>query len=404
MHTPSGSAANLVHGLEPTERRALRAVGTQFFVNGLLSATVYPRLPEVRDQVGLTISSLGWLLAVAAVGGFVASAAVSGLIKRFGTRKLLIFSAIAVLFSLPLVGFATVWPLLLIGLLAITSFDVFVDVSMNMQGSWLSAKRSSPVMNRLHGLWSMGTVFGGLIAVVISRTNLALGLHLSASALIMLFVVTYVGSGLLKQDRHPQVDEPADKYRSGANTKSGSTLSFRRVLWLLAIAGFSAVVLEVSGSDWAAFRLTDDFGSTASFGAAGYVGFTSGMMTARLLGDWAIVRLGSSTMLSLAALLSAAGTATAALAPNRYITICGFVVAGLGVATLLPAIYDRAAQLSEKPGAGLGALTGGIRLAAVTTPLLVTQGAELTGGVGFGMALVALPCAVVFFVVARLLD
>ena len=42
-----------------------------------------------------------------------------------------------------------------------TGFDVLVDVSMNMQASWLSARRHTPVMNRLHGLWSLGTVVGG---------------------------------------------------------------------------------------------------------------------------------------------------------------------------------------------------------------------------------------------------
>ena len=35
------------------DRRALQSVAVQFFANGLVYATFIPRLPEIRDRVGI---------------------------------------------------------------------------------------------------------------------------------------------------------------------------------------------------------------------------------------------------------------------------------------------------------------------------------------------------------------
>ncbi len=42
---------------EAVDRRALKSVGVQFFANGAIYATIIPRLPEIRDQVGISIGS-----------------------------------------------------------------------------------------------------------------------------------------------------------------------------------------------------------------------------------------------------------------------------------------------------------------------------------------------------------
>ena len=53
-------------------------------------------------------------------------------------------------------------------LMVLLFFDIFIDVAMNVQGSALSARRHAPVMNRLHGLWSLGSVAGGVTTVVLA--------------------------------------------------------------------------------------------------------------------------------------------------------------------------------------------------------------------------------------------
>ncbi len=67
------------------DRRALRSVAVQFFVNGALFASFIPRLPEIRDRVDISVDQVGLLLSLAGVAGLVGSAAVGPAITRLGT-------------------------------------------------------------------------------------------------------------------------------------------------------------------------------------------------------------------------------------------------------------------------------------------------------------------------------
>ncbi|MEL7209084.1 MAG: MFS transporter, partial [Actinomycetota bacterium] len=188
---------------DATDRRALRAVALQFFVNGALFASVMPRLPEIRDRVEVSITTIGVLLSLAGLSGLVGSAVVGSAIARFGTRTVIIFSATMMALSVALVGVARAPGLLLVGLIGLSTFDVLVDVGMNMQGSWLSARRHAPVMNRLHGLWSLGTLIGGLTSARVAAAGVSLSTHLVVAAAVLALVVVQVGRGVLRIDEAP---------------------------------------------------------------------------------------------------------------------------------------------------------------------------------------------------------
>jgi MFS family permease len=175
------------------------------------------------------------------------------------------------------------------------------------------------------------------------------------------------------------------------------------VLILFALTGLFALTLESTASDWAAFRLVDDFGSSPGFAGLGYIAATGGMTVGRLAGDWASVRLGRYRLLLTAVALTGSGFALATLTPNRYVTLLGYLVAGLGTATLLPRLYDDAAKLPGLPGAGLGALTAGIRLGTLVIPVAVGALAASALSVGSAIAVITLPSVIAFlFVVLAL--
>ena len=271
-------------------------------------------------------------------------------------------------------------------------FDVLVDVPMNMQASWLSARRHTPVMNRLHGLWSLGTVVGGFSAAWVAALGVSLRVHLVSAGTILLLVLAFVANGVLRQDETH--DNPGSgSHRDPTRLRMGSTL----VLFLL--AGVFAVALEYTSSDWAAFRLVDDFGVGAGFAGLGYIAATGGMTIGRMSGDWVVVRLGTYRLQQLAIALSGIGLAIAAFTPNRYSTLIGFLLAGVGTSTLLPRLYDDAAKLPGRPGGGLGALTAGVRLAVLVFPVVVGTLAATALSVGSAIAIATLPCVAGFFLV-----
>jgi MFS family permease len=383
-----------------TDQRALVAVAMQFFLNGAVFASFMPRLPEIRGRIGTTTGGLGLMLSIAGIIGIAGSALVGPAIEKFGTRRVVMLGGTILGGALPLIGLADGKAVFLIGLVLMMTFDVFVDVAMNMQASWLSARRHAPVINRLHGLWSLGTVVGGVSASRIAEAGISLRTHLFIASALMLLALFGVGQRLLRSDEHPSAET------SGTITDGfvDADAKHRRVsssLVFFGLAGLFAVAIEMTSMNWATFRFTDDFNTTVGFAGFGYVAMTLGMTSGRLGGDWILTRLGADRLLNVASASSALGLIAATLPMQRYVNLVGFVFVGLGASTLLPRLYDLAAKHPDRPGAGLAFLTGGIRVAAVASPFLVGALANSSLSVGHAIAIISLPAVVGFYFVAR---
>ena len=206
------------HEFTATDRRALQAVAVQFFVNGAVFASFVPRLPEIRDRLGLSLDQLGAVLTAGAAIGLLASMWSPRIIDAIGTRKSLIAFVLVLLCGLQIVGFAEVWWMLLLGSAVMLTADGVVDIAMNLQGSWLSSRRHAPVMNRLHGLWSLGTVAGGLAAAQAAASGVSLRVHLIVVGAVLVGALVFVGTGLLKADEGTNT-ELHDGPRPGRRTR-----------------------------------------------------------------------------------------------------------------------------------------------------------------------------------------
>ena len=168
--------------LSAHDRRALVAVAGQFFVNGAMTASFLARAPQIRDRIGVSVDEFGGLLTVAAVFGLLGSLVGGRVVHAASTRRILQAGAVAMILSLPVIGAARSPLVWLLAMFAYVFFDVLVDISMNLQGSWISARRHGPIMNRLHGLWSLGTFAGGLGAVAANAAGLTVFTHLGIVA------------------------------------------------------------------------------------------------------------------------------------------------------------------------------------------------------------------------------
>jgi len=388
-------------GRHNVDRRALQSVAVQFFANGLVYATFIPRLPEIRDRVGISIGALGVVLMLASISGLVASVFAGRVIARFGSRQVMIFGAALSIGSLPIIGLATTPLVLVIGLVGVLFFDVFIDVAMNVQASALSARRHAPVINRFHGLWSLGTVVGGAATVALIRAGVTAPQQFIVVAIGLIVALGFVAPGLLRRDEVPEL--------AAARAEEESTIEelekiVRHPLGLfsllLGVGGATAMLIEATNGDWAAFRLGDDLGALPGVAGIGFLAYTVGMTAGRFGGDWLQVRVGPVRLIRFAAIVAGIGSAVATLVPNISVVIVGFLVAGLGSSVLFPQLYDRAARAPGPPGSGFASMLIGTRSAAILAPLIVGSLAstELLG-VGQAMAIVLLPSAVIMFLI-----
>ncbi|MDW3179506.1 MAG: MFS transporter [Acidimicrobiia bacterium] len=374
------------------DQRALRAVAVQFWVNGMVVASYVPRLPGIRDKLELDLRTIGTLIAFATAAGLVGSVGVGPAVDRFGTKRVMIGGASVLVLALPFVGIVSSAAALLVVLGLIAAADVFTDVAMNIQGSVLSARRHAPVMNRLHAMWSLGTVVGGVVAAAMAAWDVDLRVHLAGASVFLLCTLLYVAPGLLTNEERPAEDVRAP---------SSSTTGVSTVIVTFALLGAAAILPEVITSDWAAFRLTDDLGATEGLAGLAYVSFTSGMVAGRLAGDMAVHRLGGALVLQGATLLATIGIMLATLVPAAPVVFVGLFLAGIGVSVMFPQLYDAAAQ-APRPGKALGGLTAGTRIALLVAPFLVGVLADTDAlTVGAAIAIATIPAAVVLLVLTR---
>lgn len=381
--------------LSATDRRALAAVAGQFFVNGAMTASFIARAPQIRDRVGVTVDEFGLLLTLAAVAGLLGSLLAGRVVHTLSTRTVLMLGAVLMVGALLVIGWATTPALLLLGLLAYMFVDVMVDISMNLQASWISARRHAPVMNRLHGLWSLGTFAGGLGAVAANAAGWSTLTHLAIVAVVMALTLVVVTRNLLAQDEDDHADADPDLC-----PRSSQPVRALPVV-LLTLAGMFAVVAEVTGGDWAAFRLTDDFGAAAAMGSLAFVAYTVGMTSMRFAGDALQQRLGKVGLHRLSVGLAGVGLVVATTVPSPVVAILGYVLVGVGVATFMPTLYDEAARLPGRRGAGLGSMTAGMRVAFLVTPVAVGSLAGTSLSVGTAVALFTLPAVLGLVIVTE---
>ncbi|MEM6985766.1 MAG: MFS transporter [Pseudomonadota bacterium] len=363
------------------DNRALIAVAIHFVINGAVLASWLPRLPEIRDVLDVSLATVGQAIMLAGLAGFFASAVADRVIRAFGTRRVMIVGTALLVCCLPGVALASsVWVLVFV-LACLTACDVLIDIAMNMQGSALSARRSTPVMNRLHAMWSVGTLLAGGIAAALAAQSVPLIWHLVGAAVVMLAALSWTAKHVLRADKAAAGDETASR-------------SIGRTMWLFALIGGAAIVPEMTATDWASFRLHDDLGVALGPASMGFVAFTGCMVGARLFGDFVQQRFGPTQTLNGACVIALFGCLLAALVPNPIVSCVGFGLSGIGISVLFPAIYDSAAQHPVRPGAALGAMSAGMRLGAVFTPFAVGSLADLGGNVGVAMVAVVLPALV----------
>src|SRR5918992_1239228 len=115
-------------------RRGPRAGAAAFLIHSTVSGTWAPRLPAIKDSLGLSDGELGTALVGLAVG-LVAGTRVAGApIDRFGSRPVMRagFPLLAATLLLP--GLAGSGPALFLSLLVLGVASGALDVAMNAQG------------------------------------------------------------------------------------------------------------------------------------------------------------------------------------------------------------------------------------------------------------------------------
>lgn len=361
----------------------LTAVTLMFFVNGAVYSNWVARLPEIQDRTGLSLEGLGLALSVAGVTGTIASVAAGHMVDSYGSRWIAVGAAFVVVAALPMIGLATSPLALAAALLVLALADTLADMGMNVQAAQVDAARRRSVINRIHGVWSIGTLAGGAVAGLVADAGIGLTVHLAAVAIVLLVVVVTAAGSLLRTDRVVEDERTPDGKRK--------RLPVSLVLVLMSV-GWFALAIEIVPAEWSTLRMSRDLGAESGLAALGFVAFVSGMVVGRLSGDSVMHWLGVRRVMLGGLALSLGGSVTASLAGATGLVLLGFSAAGLGTAVVYPTIYVRATRIpGVRPGRSLGLMSAGLRIGVLLTPVITGAIADRTS-VGTGIAVVVVIC------------
>ncbi len=353
------SNLNSSDGSSPAQRT--RSIGTLFVVNGLVFSNFLPRIPEIRDQLGVSNTGLGVSLLGGGLGGIIGSLVVARVLRTTTTKNLVTVAASALAIGLPIIAFMRSPIGLLIALTALGFADTFNDISMNAQGVRIQELLGRPIIQRLHGGWSLGMFAGTGIGLIAAAADLSIKVHFALVGVVMISAVWYARRHLLPTDPTPPVVDSAQPRQR----------LFSPIVIAMSAMAIGVAFLEATPNDWSSVTMRDELG-VLKWNGLGTVVFAGSMLIGRLGGDHARVMLGARRFLGLATVLAALGGLIVVVAQTAGMGLLGFACWGLGVSVMFPMLYEMAATLpGTSEGAGLGAMVIGQRSGFMACTLIV---------------------------------
>jgi len=305
---------------------ARNAVATVFILNGLGFASLFSRIPDMRSGLGLDNSSLGLLLLAGALGSVLALPSAGALIRRTSAAAVVRGASVLVAVGLLVVALGVD----LTSSVGVAAVGLFIygigtgtwDVAMNVEGAAVERGLGRAILPRFHAGWSLGSVAGAGVGVLVAAVGIPLTGHLALAAAAVLVAVPTTRAFL-------PASPDAHEGSSAAAWREPRTLAIG--LMVLAFA-----LTEGAANDWLALAVIDGYDAPRWVGVGAFALFVVAMTTGRLLGTVALDRFGRVPVLRATALLALAGLVLLLLGPHPVLVALGVLAWGLGASLGFP--------------------------------------------------------------------
>ncbi|MDI6100565.1 MFS transporter [Actinoplanes sp. NEAU-A12] len=331
-------------------RATTRSVYVTFIFLGVAMASFAARIPQIRDQLGLTPSELGLVLLAIAAGSITSLPLAGHLVHRFGSRAMVGTMAVvlggalaavaigytsgvvAVVIALYIYGFATgAW-----------------DVAMNVQAAVVERHLGRSIMSRFHAGYSIGTVAGAVAGAGAVKIGLSVTVHVVIACVLVTAAVVPAVRWFMRDESSQDVFSP-DGGKGGALAAWREPRTLLIGLFVLAFA-----LTEGAGIDWISIALIDDYGTEASTGTLGFALFLAAMTVGRWYGPNLLDRYGRVPVLRTLAVTGLAGLLIFVFGPSAPVAFAGAMLWGLGASLGFPVGMSAAADEPGKAPARVG--------------------------------------------------
>ncbi|WP_323449113.1 MFS transporter [Streptomyces yaizuensis] len=322
--------------------RAQLAIGALFLFLGFQYATWAARLPALKSKLDLGEAEIGLLLMACGAGAAASFPLVAVLMRKLGSRRLALFSALALGALLLALAAAPNYPVAVVVICLDGVAVGALNVAMNAQGAALEAAHQRTTMGKLHATFSAGSFLAALLASAVTALTPALAAHFGIATGLLLLVLAYSGPGLLPEDPGTEA-EPQPAEEAAAGKRRGLPLPSKVTIWMGAAMVFGTVT-EGSMNDWSALYMEDVAGASEKVAPLGIAVVSVMMVLARIFSDSWRSRWGDGRIVRVGSALAGTGLALALLTGGVVPALIGFACMGLGIAAVTPCVYVAAAK------------------------------------------------------------
>jgi MFS family permease len=375
----------------PLEQRRLHriAVSSFFFLAGMCFFSWASRIPDIQSKLGVNNAALGGILLCLPIGLLTSLPVAGYLVAKYGSRIIVILSAVLYSCTLPVLGFARSPVQLMITLFFFGLGGNMMNISVNTQAVATERLYHKPIMASFHGVWSMAGFAGAAVGTIMVRFHIAPPFHFICITTIAALILFIFSGNLLKNDSNRDEKQPIFAKPDKSIFKFG-------------LIAFCAMISEGAMSDWSGIYFAKVVRPDAAWVTVGFTAYVSTMATGRFVGDWVAYKLGINRMLQISGLLMASGLLIAVMFPQFVTATIGFLMVGAGVSSVVPMIYSAAGKSKVmSPGVAIAAVSTIGYLGFLFGPPFIGFIAQLTSlRISFG--LIAIMGLIISFISSRI--
>lgn len=359
----------------PRVRQARLGVLATFAIQGMIMSTFLSRVPTIRDLLEVSASGLANLIIFGAFGALAGLIVTGWAAAKFGTRALLLWSAIGALLGMAGEAFGAVGGdklLFAAGYFVVSFSFAFTNVAMNAEAAEVERHMGKAVMSQFHGAFSVGMALGLGLGASLSHAGVSVLWHfITVTAILTVVRVAIVGVATVGGVPDPDV---APGFGGPFATAKAEYKNKRIVLIGMII--FAASMAEMTAAQWMALAVVDDFDKPEAVGDIMYWIFVVSMVTVRWYGAPIIRRLGRVVSLRTAAVSISIGVLIFAFAPAFWLIPVAALFWGIGCALGVPIGFTAAADDPKRAAAAVAAVASFSTVSSLMVPQAIGNLAE----------------------------
>lgn len=315
-------------------RRARIAVTLTFIINGFSAGSFVARIPDFKRFLDISNATLGLSLLFISAGVFLALKPAGKYSAKYGSQPIIFFSTIALALSYLLLGalFSLTWfwiTLFIFGFVLATQ-----DVSMNAHAVVVEQRAGRRLMSVFHAMFSVGTLFGGILGGVLSQFEITPLTQGSSLALL------YIVAALLVRPLF--LPASADTHHFGDEKRAKHPPIFA----ILGLFGLFAALSEGAAGDWGGVLARETFGASPFISTLPYIVFCTAMIIGRLSGDYLAHRFGASKVIAAGGVIAGTGLSAGLLIGGIPAIMVAWFLLGIGLSVVIPLMFSAAGTIA----------------------------------------------------------